>query len=230
MTSLLVGNTTWLLSRPTETILHRAKRPVLPVFGRTLGLVAASVALGFTAFTSAPRADQPRPADATALPSLAATARPTVQPVSRADIAISPFQATPMGASTGFSARDGVPAAESFVAPAPAAQSREEEFANVEVVDGRTLLAGGVRIHLVGLDLPMPEQVCRTLDGRLEACAVRAATQLELLTRWKRVACHYRLETAGEGTGRCRIGTSDLTDRMIKTGYAWRSVGAPDKG
>ena len=113
-----------------------------------------------------------------------------------------------MGASAGFSARDGVPAAESFVSPAPPSQTREEEFANVEVVDGRTLLAGGVRIHLVGLDLPMPEQVCRTLDGRLEACAMRAATQLELLTRWKRVACHYRLETVGEGTGRCRIGTS----------------------
>ena len=58
---------------------------------------------------------------------------------------------------------------------------------------------------------------------------MRAATQLELLTRWKRVACHYRLETVGEGTGRCRIGTSDLTDRMIKTGYAWRSVGAPER-
>src|SRR3954447_24280113 len=101
MTALLVGNTTWLLSRPTETILHRAKRPVLPVFGRTLGLVAASVALGFTAFTSAPRADQPRPDDASPALSLTATARLTVPSAARADIAISPFQATPMGASTG---------------------------------------------------------------------------------------------------------------------------------
>jgi endonuclease YncB( thermonuclease family) len=94
----------------------------------------------------------------------------------------------------------------------------------VTVVDGRTLRAGDIRLRLMGLDLPMPEQVCRTLDGRLERCIVRAATQLELLTRWKGVTCQYRLTAANEGVGRCRIGTSDLTDRMVMTGYAWRSA------
>src|SRR4051812_45320050 len=111
MTALLVGNTTWLLSRPTETILHRAKRPVLPVFGRTLGLVAASGAPGSPPSPPAPGPAQPSPADASAVPSLTASARLAVQPVVHADIVISPFQATPMGASTGFTLRDGVPAA-----------------------------------------------------------------------------------------------------------------------
>ena len=63
---------------------------------------------------------------------------------------------------------------------------REEEFGQVGVVDGRTLQAGPVRIQLIGLDLPMGEQVCRTLDGRFEPCATRAATQLELLTRHRK--------------------------------------------
>jgi endonuclease YncB( thermonuclease family) len=100
----------------------------------------------------------------------------------------------------------------------------EQEFPAVTVIDGRTVKAGDIRIRLAGLDLPMPEQVCRTLDGRLERCVARAATQLELLTRWKKVTCQYRLTASNEGVGRCRIGTSDLTDRMVMTGYAWRSA------
>ena len=95
------------------------------------------------------------------------------------------------------------------------------------VIDGRTLAAGDLRIRLVGLDLPLPDQVCRTLDGRFEACASRAATQLELLTRWRQVTCHYRREPGGDAIGRCRIGTQDLSDRMIKTGYAWQTAARP---
>jgi hypothetical protein len=227
MTSLRIGHTTWLLAPRPETGLRQAKRPVLAVFGRTLALAAATVALGFTTFASAPRADQSDAAHPTEVrvqsPSL-----PNSAPSASAEI--SPFQAASIGASSRFTALPSRPPDEGFVPPArQSSEWREEEFATVGVVDGRTLVADGVRIHLVGLDLPMSEQVCRTLDGRLELCAVRAATQLELLTRWKRVTCHYRLESAGEAIGRCRTGTSDLTDRMIKTGYTWRSSAA-DRG
>ena len=110
---------------------------------------------------------------------------------------------------------------------APAADWRQEDFTRVQVVDGRTLEAGGLRIRLLGLDLPLPEQMCRTLDGRLESCAARAATQLDLMTRSRTVTCHYRVEGAGEAIGRCRLGLNDLTDRMIKTGYAWPTAGTP---
>ena len=96
---------------------------------------------------------------------------------------------------------------------------REEEFAAVKVVDGRTLSAGAVTIRLDGLELPHREQVCRTLDNRLEPCASRAATQLELLTRSRTVACRYRMTTSSEATGSCRIGPQDLAERVLRTGY-----------
>ena len=104
---------------------------------------------------------------------------------------------------------------------------RQEDFTRVSVVDGRTLEAGGLRIRLLGMDLPLPEQMCRTLDGRLEPCVERAATQLELMTRSRTVTCHYRVETAGQAVGQCRLGLNDLTERMIKTGYAWPSADMP---
>jgi endonuclease YncB( thermonuclease family) len=96
---------------------------------------------------------------------------------------------------------------------------REEEFASVSVVDGRTFTSNGVTIRLAGLEMPPPDQVCRTLDNRLEQCAARAATQLELLTRSRRLACRYRMTTSSEGVGSCRIGTIDLAERLVRTGY-----------
>ena len=197
------------------------------MIGRTFGVAAATVALGFTTFASAPRADQPdaaRPIERLEPAAQSGPLAPIVGPVS-------PFQGAPMGAAARFSDSPSQPPADGFAAlSAPASDWRDAEFASVGILDGRTILADGVRIRLLGLDLPIPEQACRTLDGRLELCATRAATQLELLTRWKRVACHYRAAGAGEAVGRCRIGTNDLTDRMIKTGYTWRSAVAADRG
>jgi endonuclease YncB( thermonuclease family) len=96
---------------------------------------------------------------------------------------------------------------------------REDEFASVTIVDGRTVSAGAVTIRLDGLELPQGDQVCRTLDNRLEPCVARAATQLELLTRSRKVACRYRMTTSSEAVGSCRIGSQDLAERMLRTGY-----------
>jgi hypothetical protein len=100
---------------------------------------------------------------------------------------------------------------------------REQEFAQVEALDGRTLAAPALRIRLSGLALPPADQVCRTLDGRLEPCAARAATQLALMTRHRKVACRYRLESTGEAVGTCRLGDSDLAERLVRTGYVKRT-------
>lgn len=223
MTSLRMGATTWLLSPKRETRLRPARRSVVGVFGRTLAVMAATGALGFTTLASAPRAELPKQGVV-----IEGAGRPADAPARHAGaLALSPFQSSPLGGATAF--RPALPAAsDGFAQPSQfPAEWREEEFASVTVADGRTLIAGDLRIRLLGLDVPLPEQVCRTLDGRLELCAVRASTQLELLTRWKRVACQVRRESAGEAVGRCRIGTSDLAERMIKTGYTWRSAAAP---
>lgn len=108
-------------------------------------------------------------------------------------------------------------------APAPGADTsaewRDQEFTHLEVVDGRTFTSGGVTVRIAGLELPPPDQVCRTLDSRLEQCATRAATQLELLTRSRTLACRYRMTTSSEAIGSCRIGAQDLAERMARTGY-----------
>jgi endonuclease YncB( thermonuclease family) len=135
----------------------------------------------------------------------------------------------PTAPAASFSSGPPVVAAHAFTRAGsrPADEWREEEFQHVTVIDGRTLEAGGRRIRLVGLDLPVAEQMCRTLDGRVELCTSRAATQLELLTRSRRLTCLYRVEATDETIGRCRLGTRDLTERMIKTGYAWPSAALP---
>ena len=114
------------------------------------------------------------------------------------------------------------------VAPVPGASEwRDEEFAQIQALDGRTLAASSVRIRLAGLELPGAGDVCRTLDGRLEPCLARAATQLELITRFRKVSCRYRIEAPGEASGSCRIGATDLAERMARTGFAKR---APEAG
>ncbi|HKH34452.1 MAG TPA: hypothetical protein VKA80_09880 [Beijerinckiaceae bacterium] len=100
---------------------------------------------------------------------------------------------------------------------------REEEFPRVEALDGRTLAGPALRIRLSGLELPQGDEICRTLDGRLEACAARAATPLELMTRHRKVTCRYRVEAAGEAAGTCRVGASDIGERLLRTGLLKRS-------
>jgi hypothetical protein len=106
----------------------------------------------------------------------------------------------------------------------PAPEWREEEFAQVEALDGRTLAARALRIRLSDLELPQGDDICRTLDGRLEACAARAATQLDLMTRHRKVTCRYRLEAAGEAVGTCRIGGGDVAERLLRAGFVKHSA------
>jgi endonuclease YncB( thermonuclease family) len=198
--------------------------------------MAAATALGFTTLASTPRADQAKPVSAPAPvepkdPARIGPPAPQAGPLEAPADPLSPaslFGGHRLAAPASFRAAWQEAPANAFTPMAPrATEWREEEFAQVSVVDGRTLEAGGRRIRLVGLDLPLPEQMCRTLDGRLEPCLQRAATQLELLTRWRQVTCHYRVEATGDAIGRCRLGFSDLTERMIKTGYVWPSADLP---
>jgi endonuclease YncB( thermonuclease family) len=222
---------------PTRTRwLPAAIRPALAVYARSALLLAATTAMAVGTMASAPRAGQTAVSHVDGgdghgerrLDRLTALREGLLRAKAGRTALAALFSPVSTAGSTGFAAAERVgPEPRSFAPRGPAANEwREEEFAAVAVVDGRTLAAGALRIRLVGLDLPMPEQVCRTLDGRLEHCTARAATQLELLTRWRKVTCRYRLAGAEEAVGHCRIGTSDLAERMVKSGYAWRSASA----
>lgn len=106
----------------------------------------------------------------------------------------------------------------------PSGEWRQDQFTFVRVLDGRTLNAGAVAIRLAAIDLPPPDQVCRTLDNRLENCVARAATQLELLMRSRTISCRYRMTSGTEAVGSCRVGSHDLAERLIRTGYVRRAA------
>lgn len=226
MHTLRSGNAVWLVRPPVEprSARRRARADVLARAAGLVGLVAA-VALGF--------APEPAPATGSAASTVRAIADEKdgsrlpgadladLAPASRlfdprAMSAVqSRFAAAPDPAATGSLTL----AASAAAASGPAGEWRDIELSQVEILDGRTLATPALRLRLTGIELPKPDEVCRTLDGRLEACTARAATQLELVTRARKLACRYRLEGTGEGAGTCRIGTSDLAERLLRVGY-----------
>ncbi|KAA2234952.1 hypothetical protein [Salinarimonas soli] len=104
---------------------------------------------------------------------------------------------------------------------------QEADISGATVADGRTLAWGALRIRLEGLDLPGEDETCRTVDGRREPCRARAATVLELTTRWRTLSCRYRLESAHEAVGTCRIGRADLAERMLRSNLVRRAGETP---
>lgn len=219
MNTLRSGEATWLVRAPVEPriSLRRARAQALARAAALAGLVCGA-ALGLLP------APAPAEGSRTMAPRIAAAAKDT----SRLAAVAAPYPPPIPGLAGGPD-----PAVTGALTPGssgPAAASapsewREAELSQVEVLDGRTLATPTLRIRLAGLELPKADEACRTLDGRLEACVARAATQLELITRSRKLACRYRLESAEEGVGTCRIGASDLAERLVRTGYAKRSGG-----
>jgi endonuclease YncB( thermonuclease family) len=192
----------------TLTTLKRPKQMIMRAAGFTLAAGTVGAALFGGALLRDPaRLPPPQPS------TMAAT--PDAKDATRITGAIARSALPAPGAATSVSAS----ASAAAVPSGEPGAWREEEFTFAEIVDGRTLSAGGVTITLAGLALPHSDQICRTLDDRLEPCAARAATQLELLTRSRRLACRFQMVTSSAGTGSCRIGSQDLAERMIRTGY-----------
>jgi len=96
----------------------------------------------------------------------------------------------------------------------------EATFANPAVLDGRTLTLDGVAVRLAGIEPPRAGEICRTLDGRNEACAVRTATQLELMVRWRSVTCRMPERPRRDIATNCRIGNTDIAQWLVRNGWA----------
>jgi len=221
----------------------RPSRRLLPKRG--LGLTArviglASVAASLVAMLALLAPAEPTPAEPPAQAALTDTAGKGAARLSEAAdrAADRRLRSVTAATATAWAALDGpepvgsgpadLPPPAHFAGEASAnAEWREDVFAGVVAADGRTLEAGAVRIRLAGIELPRRDEACRTLDGRLESCAARAKTQLELLTRHRKVHCHYRPGEGGDDAiGQCRIGASDLGERMLRTGLVRRTADA----
>ncbi|MBT9292314.1 thermonuclease family protein [Prosthecodimorpha staleyi] len=105
---------------------------------------------------------------------------------------------------------------------------RDTPFSQVEVTDGRSFTASGRRIRLAGIRIPAPDRTCRMLDGTPDTCGGRARTHLELFLRNRPVLCALPAEPAkGAVETRCRVGAVDLSEWMVRSGWA-EPAGEPD--
>ena len=84
-----------------------------------------------------------------------------------------------------------------------------------EVLDGETLIVGGARFRLEGIDAPAPGTRCR-VRGNEHDCGRISTTALMDLTAGAEVVCKPREMVARDGSryARCRAGGYDLSEGM----------------
>ena len=102
----------------------------------------------------------------------------------------------------------------------PVPGSRGELAGAVRVADGDSLVLGGVRVRLAGIDAPERNQLCGA-PGRRWPCGRRAALALRRLTGHGMVRCRISgQDRYGRQLGHCRAGKTDLNRTMVAQGWA----------
>lgn len=93
----------------------------------------------------------------------------------------------------------------------------------LRVVDGDTIVVGGVTHRIHGIDAPEFGQTCKTASGKEWACGKAALAEMEkLMLSAKRVDCDNRGQ---DGYGRqlsvCSADGKDVGKRLVDEGLAW---------
>lgn len=100
---------------------------------------------------------------------------------------------------------------------------RMQTLQRVGVAEGLRLIANGAMLNIAGVAPLAPGALCKRLDGVQEACATRAASRLEILTRGRTITCRVYDAAAGEPTiASCRADKIDIADDLVKNGLARR--------
>ena len=101
--------------------------------------------------------------------------------------------------------------------PAPGS----EVAGTAHIVDGDTIIVGGQRIRLEGIDAPESRQFCGPRGRRWPAGKI-ATRALARLIGGRRVHCtETGRDRYGRMLGHCRAGTADLNAAMVRQGMAW---------
>ena len=96
---------------------------------------------------------------------------------------------------------------------------------DVRVVDGDTIVLGGVRIRLEGIDAPETSQTCTTQAGQVWACGRAATAILAKIIGGQPVTCNERgLDKYRRVLAVCYAGGIDINAQMVRLGYAWAFV------
>lgn len=88
--------------------------------------------------------------------------------------------------------------------------------ANIEVIDGATLVVDGRTVRLWGIEAPSAEQTCVTTTGRSWPCGKRVRDQLVSAVRDSAIACQPK----APGIELCRIAGLDIGALLVKEGLA----------
>jgi endonuclease YncB( thermonuclease family) len=93
------------------------------------------------------------------------------------------------------------------------------------VIDGDTLVVGGAKVRLEGIDAPEIGQTCGRSSLGEWGCGAAATTALERLVEGQSVACDSRgTDRYGRMLGVCWAGRIELNDEMVRRGHAWAFV------
>ena len=92
-----------------------------------------------------------------------------------------------------------------------------------QVIDGNTIVLGGARIRLFGIDAPEPEQTCR-VEGRPWNCGLEARWAVANRIGWNWVSCLQRgRDPGGAIAAVCYlggVGGPELNAWLVEQGWA----------
>ncbi|RWR28889.1 thermonuclease family protein [Sinirhodobacter populi] len=92
----------------------------------------------------------------------------------------------------------------------------------VRVVDGDTLVVGGERVRLFGIDAPERAQTCQDARGRAWPCGSRATEAMKALVKPGGVRCSGTdRDQYGRLLARCFVGGRDIGEEMVAQGMAF---------
>ncbi|MEZ5815898.1 MAG: thermonuclease family protein [Hyphomicrobiaceae bacterium] len=109
--------------------------------------------------------------------------------------------------------------------PLPLPRSHATLTGRAKAIDGDTLMVGGLRVRLEGIDAPEIDQECTDAGGRPWPCGAVAHRLLARLVANGLVRCVERgLDKYRRLLGVCFAGGLDVNAELVRRGLAWAFV------